>query len=391
MKAFAVIGANYGDEGKGVFTDYLVAKHPNSIVVRFNGGAQAAHTVVTPDGQHRHAFGHFGSGSFLHAPTYLSRFFVVNPLLFLKEHKALTELGLNPRVYVDGQCPVTTPWDMAINQTLEKHRGDARHGSCGVGFGETLERDKYPEFRLRAEDLWCDDIYQKQMAHIGKFWVDMRCKELGIKLDTWTLHDTNKIYFSAIGRFRSLIFHGNLSQIKSFESVIFEGAQGLLLDQGNKEGFPHVTRSNTGIANVNTLSVELGLRRVEATYASRCYLTRHGAGGFQEDPDIGEFFDIKDATNIENQWQGGLRLGYLDIGELYRRVYRDAYHGSMFGIGVSVNLFFSCCDQVRGELLKFRNEGRLCTESLSTFCRPLPYYINAAYFGRGPTRDDVKL
>lgn len=388
MKAFAVIGANYGDEGKGVFTDYLVSKHPNSIVVRFNGGAQAGHTVVTPDGR-RHAFGHFGSGSFLHAPTYLSRFFVVNPLLFLKEHKELIKLDLNPRVYVDGQCPVTTPWDMAINQALEKQRGDLRHGSCGVGFGETLERDQYPEFRLRAEDLWCDAVYQKQVENIREFWVKKRCEELGIYL----MHrpDNNKAFFSAVERFRGLIFHGSLSQLNSFESVVFEGAQGLLLDQGNKDCFPHVTRSNTGIANACALSKELDICHIEATYASRCYLTRHGVGNFQEDPDIGEYFDIKDDTNIENQWQGSLRLGYLDVEALFKRVYQDAGRKPLFGPTVTKRLFFSCCDQMRGELLKFRSEGKLCTESLATFCDPEPIYLYGSYFGRGPTRNDVKL
>jgi len=65
----AVIGANFGDEGKGLMTDVLASRAPSrTLVVRANGGAQAGHTVVTPEGR-RHVFGHVGSGALCGAPT----------------------------------------------------------------------------------------------------------------------------------------------------------------------------------------------------------------------------------------------------------------------------------------------------------------------------------
>ena len=78
-----VIGANAGDEGKGLMTDYFSQK-PNSIVVCSNGGSQRGHTVMTPDGI-RHVFHHFGSGTFNGAVTYLPKEFIVNPLIFVQE------------------------------------------------------------------------------------------------------------------------------------------------------------------------------------------------------------------------------------------------------------------------------------------------------------------
>jgi adenylosuccinate synthase len=82
MKGFAVIGAFFGDEGKGLMTDYLANKlGKNTLVIRYNGGAQAGHTVATTCGR-RHVFKHFGSGCFLEAPSYLSEFFICNPILF---------------------------------------------------------------------------------------------------------------------------------------------------------------------------------------------------------------------------------------------------------------------------------------------------------------------
>lgn len=91
MKARVVIGSSFGDCGKGLVTDYLCSQGAG-IVVRFNGGANAGHTVVTPDGQ-RHVFSHFGSGTLLGVPTFLSSFFVCNPIQFAKELDRIAGTG----------------------------------------------------------------------------------------------------------------------------------------------------------------------------------------------------------------------------------------------------------------------------------------------------------
>ena len=128
--ARVVIGAQFGDEGKGqAVAGEAAAAGGDGIVVRYNGGAQAGHTVVTPDGR-RHVFSHVGSGAFSGAATFLSRWFVSHPMLFLKEQAALAALGVNPVVLIDPASPVTTPYDMLINQIVEQARGDGRHGSC---------------------------------------------------------------------------------------------------------------------------------------------------------------------------------------------------------------------------------------------------------------------
>ena len=142
MNINVVIGAGFGDEGKGLMTDYFASQAKNNygsgLVVRFNGGSQAAHTVVTPEGK-RHVFGHFGSGTLVGLPTYLSSFFAVHPILFREELAKLKVLGLTPKVYVDKECIVTTPFDMLINQIAETVRGENRHGSVGFGVNETVD------------------------------------------------------------------------------------------------------------------------------------------------------------------------------------------------------------------------------------------------------------
>ena len=124
--AQVVIGAQFGDEGKGRLIDaYAAPLGSQALVIRFNGGAQAGHTVVTPEGM-RHVFSHIGSGALVGAATFLSRFFVCHPMLFRKEIESLAIQGVQPDVYVDPQSPVTTPYDMMLNQIIERERVDPR-------------------------------------------------------------------------------------------------------------------------------------------------------------------------------------------------------------------------------------------------------------------------
>src|SRR5258707_5943403 len=138
-----VVDLGYGDAGKGTVVDWLCspgqAGGPRT-VVRFNGGAQAAHNVVTQDGRH-HTFAQFGSGT-LSAPgtrTYLSRFMLVDPLALVGEAEHLARLGVAAPlalVAIDRDALLTTPYHQAANRAREAARGAARHGSCGMGVGE---------------------------------------------------------------------------------------------------------------------------------------------------------------------------------------------------------------------------------------------------------------
>ncbi|NUP38314.1 MAG: adenylosuccinate synthetase, partial [Streptomyces sp.] len=133
-----VVDLGFGDAGKGATVDRLCRGGGVTAVVRFNGGAQAAHNVVTPDGRH-HTFAQFGSGTLHGVPTHLSRFTVVDPLALAAEADHLRGLGV-PDPYglltVDREAPLATPYHAAANRLREQARGAARHGSCGMGVGE---------------------------------------------------------------------------------------------------------------------------------------------------------------------------------------------------------------------------------------------------------------
>lgn len=327
MRALAVIGANFGDEGKGALVDYLCAREGAGVVVRFNGGAQAGHTVVTPDGP-RHVFSHFGCGSFVGVPTFLSQHFVCNPILFARE---LKRLPMRARVFVHPECLVTTPADMSSNQMREWQRGAKAHGSCGVGFGSTIERSEYAAKngmpRLLMRDLWQSD--RRVLRRLMDVFAD-------IVLPPVKVAEADVEEF--LDACRTMATVTEPATIRDFRSPIFEGAQGLLLDQ-NSEYFPHVTRSNTGIRNVRELCAEAGIDKIDAYYVSRTYLTRHGAGPLPgEDPAL----RYEDDTNVPHPWQGLLRFAPLDYVALYERCAAD--------FGAQPKIVFTHCDQLAPSL-----------------------------------------
>lgn len=324
MKARVVIGANFGDEGKGLITDWLCSQGADW-VVRFNGGANAGHTVVTPD-RKRHVFKHFGSGSFLGVPTYLSQFFVCNPILFFEELKELRALGLKPVVAAHPDCLITTHVDMLINQHRERKRGDKRHGSCGVGLHETVSRSKVDSLKLTLGDLWNNNNIKDQISEIGQKWASFRVGK--------TFHGEEVVerFAECALSFAEYAHPMGIAQVKD---PVFEGAQGLLLSQDNKAFAPHLTHSYTGMHNVRKLCAQANLEP-EITYVSRSYLTRHGHGPLPgEDPTL----SWPDDTNQETEWQGPLRFAPLDKG-LRERIAKDAD-------GLPFRLAQTHCDQTR--------------------------------------------
>lgn len=310
MTARVVIDSNFGDSGKGLVTDWLCSQGAG-MVVRFNGGCQAGHTVVTPEGE-RHIFRHIGSGTFCGVPTFLSQFFVCNPILFFGEMNQLSALGIRPDVYAHPDCLVTTFADMLINQARENKRGDKRHGSCGIGFHETITRSKLPELKITMGDLWNGSKrLESQLVEI--------CGKYSHFRSGASFEDAVAIgeFIKCCYQFAEYVQPLGIGQCKD---IVFEGAQGLLLDKNNKEFFPHLTHSNTGMTNVEVLCSQAGITSKEIYYVSRTYLTRHGAGPLPgEDSDM----EFGDDTNRPNQFQGKLRFAPLDAG-LEARIKRDA-------------------------------------------------------------------
>ena len=389
MKVSVVIGANYGDEGKGRVVDWLA--HRDALVIRFNGGAQAGHTVIAPDG-YRHVFHHFGSGTFARAPTFLSRFFILNPILFRQEQAELSPYW--PKVYVDPYAPVTTPYDMLLNQDIEKMRNTKRHGSCGVGINETVVRNREPEFQIRAWNLANQDELKRSLKLIREVYVPARAEALGIKMnDVYKSEPLLKRFLEDCRKMCLTVTETSLTEaIKDarVEHLIFEGAQGLRLDE-DAPGFPHVTRSKTGLTNVRKILDEWKVRSQqgetpEVYYVTRPYLTRHGAG-----PLNGELSEkpsplIEDKTNIPHEFQGSLRFAFLNLEDFSNTVNQDQK-----GLKIRTNLFISCTDHVQGEW-SWWDGGELRHGYWEEMAEKMADDIgaNAVLYSVGPTEEDTK-
>jgi adenylosuccinate synthase len=391
-----VIGAAFGDEGKGLMTHYLASRYGrDAIVVRFNGGAQAGHTVVTTSSQ-RHVFRHVGSGTFAGATTFLSHHFVSNPILFLEELKELHQLGLKPNVYIDPSSYITTPYDMMINQIVEECRANQRHGSCGVGFAETIERNLHPTYSLTVADLENSQKLMRTLQLIRNEWLPQRLNTLNISNvpEEWNnfieSDDIFQFFLHQLSLFLDSITVSRIDLSKSNRPIIFEGAQGLMLDQV-RGWFPHVTRSHTGIKNVLDLIKDTINPKLNVIYVTRCYLTRHGAGPLPHELSMLPYKQVHDKTNITNSYQGALRYAWFNLPMLKSFVLTDR-NDIPSSIPINYQLAVTCFDQV-DDHITFIDNDKIYNASHSSFLQKVATELDVTEIlcSYSPTIDTLKI
>jgi adenylosuccinate synthase len=315
--ACVVVGLGFGDEGKGAIVDYLSASAPVHTIVRYNGGAQAAHNVVLPDGRH-HTFHQFGSGTFRGAATFLSRFVLVEPIRLLLEAAALQAKGVpNPLdlLAIDRRALVITPFHIELNRLKERARGAGRHGSCGLGIGETRAYEiQYGEDALRVGDLLDSVILHAKLRLAAQRLVEQATQiDPSAAMSEAVMAETVQRYRRAAELVRIVVPDFLRHRLRTRAGkVVFEGAQGVLVDEAY--GFyPHVTWTDTTTRNAVRLLDEAMYRgRVEKLGILRTYATRHGAGPLvTEDPRLA--LRIEEPHNTGYEWAGTMRFGHFDM------------------------------------------------------------------------------
>lgn len=378
-----VIGANFGDEGKGLMTDYFASQakeNEKTIVVLHNGGAQRGHTVETPGGI-RYVFHHLGAGTFVRAHTYFADSFIVNPVIFRREYEELHKMGVYSCVYMHKNCKFTTIYDMLINQVIEIDRGTAKHGSCGMGVFETIYRNRKgfkfaKEATIKPLDMTVWEFHNLSymdkidfLTTVKDYYVEQRISELKLKKENplvQTVLNSEVAIGNFIDDFKFLIEHTIFTEgdfLACYDNVIFEGGQGLLLDQHNMDYFPHLTPSNTGMENPHKILTELNYKGfVEACYVSRSYLTRHGAGRFDEECAKAEINkDMVDFTNVPNPFQDTLRYGKLNAKELSNRCYKDAHQykdNLLLEVSIAITHINECYNYTIPEEIMYFSDGK---------------------------------
>lgn len=339
--AHIVLGMGYGDEGKGVFTDYLSSELDYPVVIRFNGGHQCGHTVQHVSGQF-HVFSNFGAGSFREVPTFFSRFCTIDPVGMVREFRALQLLGVTPTLYVDPLAMVTTPFDKFYNIN---DRENLAHGTVGVGFGATVERNLSP-YKLYAQDMFFPDIFLRKVEAVRDYY-RARFKARGLEscLEALELEIMRIEPFlrdaGASCNMMRLLTEGELFS-NGFRNYVFEGGQGILLDK--EFGiFPNVTRSNTTSRNAFEILRRNGhSANTTIYYLTRAYQTRHGNGWMSAAQCPVTLVNNAHETNRAGGHQGEFRTGILDTDMLRYALQCDAN----FAGGSEKNMVVTCLDQL---------------------------------------------
>lgn len=300
MKVSVVLGLAFGDEGKGVTTQWLCQQARKygrrPIVVRFNGGAQAAHTV-NHNGE-EHICSTYGSGVLLGVPTFLDKYFYFDPICAYNEYKTLE--GKNPVLLAHPSCRVVTPYDVIAGINNSQVRRD---GTCGKGIFQTFKRYNNMTFEDILTHKDQEDFLRMFLYHVRQYYQFEKDYEL------------EDLFVQSM---LDLPFTVTESPFDGFEQAIYEGAQGLLLDM-DYGFFPHVTPSHTGLDNIPMDQ----LKEADVYLVTRTYTTRHGNG---YEPRHKLLWDLSDKheTNVDNPYQGPFKTGMLELGLIHKAI--DRHH-----------------------------------------------------------------
>ena len=361
MRTIAVIGKNFGDEGKGFTCSRLASSLKKSLIIKHNGGGQAGHTVEDPERKWRFIHHQIGAGAEYHVPTLFADSFMPDLFQLGKEVKEFTELfGFQPILYSEKNARITTIDDVLLNMGAELARGKNRHGSCGMGIEECVQRNA-AGYGITVKELatWSKMELLDRLKQIREEYTGRRAKILGIQEPASSI-DKNQSNLMNLSTASNPSNSSNISNpyyemlnnetvlenfveevkenvklltlvdadrkwLEGFQHLIFETGQGLLLDQDYEAYAPHLTSSKTGIHNPAIFLEKRGLSLDEAIYVTRPYVTRHGNGPLPCESDRSELPGVgEDLTNQPNEWQGTLRYAkHESLEAFFAPVLRD--------------------------------------------------------------------
>ena len=290
----AVVGPFFGDEGKGqTVHNYCKRLSGGTVVIRFSGGPQSGHTVRYKGTTH--IFSNFGSGTLLDLPTYWSHHCVIDPVAAICEREDLKKLGHEPFVIYNPNCEVLLPYDK-ISQVTDSI--NLMHGTVGTGYKKCLDRVK-AGFHLTILD--CMNLHvlkYKVGSMLVNYYGNLTTDDgVTVNIDQWCYDVYDYFHSVAVWSYAGL---------GSYDNLVFEGSQGILLDQ-TYGIMPYCTPSNTTCRNIVDI---IGSANVIPIYPVRPYITRHGSGPI---PSPNQSIDVVDTTNVYNDFQKSLHAVEFDI------------------------------------------------------------------------------
>jgi len=320
MNGVVLIGAQWGDEGKGKIVDFFSERA--DIIVRFQGGNNAGHTIVVKDKQtilHLIPSGILWSGKV----CVIGNGVVVDPKVLVEEYNKLKKDNLIPEntsLFVSASAHLIMPYHKIIDIAREKKAGDVKIGTTGRGIGPAYE-DKVARNGIRVGDLLDADRLKRRLSTI----LEEKNKYLSAVLGEKEL-DFETVYqdcLSYAGQLAPMICDTTLllnQYVKERKKILFEGAQGTLLDIDHGT-YPYVTSSNTASANAS-LGSGVGMNAINRVVGvAKAYVTRVGNGPFptEDKGSLGEY--LRKKGNEYGATTGRpRRCGWIDLVALKKAV-----------------------------------------------------------------------
>lgn len=279
MSAFIVLGAQWGDEGKGKMTDYLAEKA--NVVVRFQGGNNAGHTVVVGEKEYKL---HLIPSGILYEDklNVIGNGVVLDPKALFDEINYLEGLGVNitpNNLIISDRAQLIMPYHKVLDGIKEKARGKKDIGTTGKGIGPCYT-DKMERSGIRVCDLMHEDVFKENLKEA----LDIKNKIITEVFDGEAL-DFDKIceeYLEYAKKMKPFVKDISVivnKKIKENKEVLFEGAQGTLLDI-DYGTYPYVTSSST-IAGGVCIGAGVGPTAINSAVGiAKAYTTRVGKGPF---------------------------------------------------------------------------------------------------------------
>ena len=288
MPAIVLIGAQWGDEGKGKVTDLLGERV--DYVVRYSGGNNAGHTVVTPDGQ-KYALHLMPSGALSpNAIIVIGNGVVIDPKVLLAEIDGLNERGVNTdRLLISGDAHLIMPHHRALDRVVERYLGTGRIGTTGRGIGPAYG-DKVSRMGIRAQDLLDPGILRKKLELVLR-----EKNQILFKVYNRKAIDVDQVfneYLEYAERLKHMIVDTKAilwDALDEGKVVFLEGAQATMLDLDHGT-YPFVTSSNPIAAGACVGSGIPPTKVTKVIGVAKAYATRVGSGPFPTElhDDMGE-------------------------------------------------------------------------------------------------------
>ena len=313
-----IVGAQWGDEGKGKITDYFAGN--SDYVVRFQGGNNAGHTVIV-NGNEYHLH-HIPSGVlYKHPVSVISNGVVINPKELINEINSLIDKGIKPNLKISDRAHLIMPYHIVMDECLTLHQGELAAGSTKRGIAPVYA-DKAYRHGIRIGDILEPAIFEEKLKRSYDFNKKVVTQAFGKKFDL----DINDIYTDYVeygNILNDYIIDTQVALYKEYKlnkTFLFEGAQGMTLDVDHGL-YPHTTSSNTiaGQVNVGT-GIEFNDKK-RIIGVAKCYVSRVGVSPFPTEIN-GEESDFLRQKGKEFGTTTGRprRVGHLDLVQLKQAV-----------------------------------------------------------------------